>query len=37
MVLHYLKTRTLRVSSFGKTVQENIEPCSETGQIYLVD
>ena len=29
--------KPLRVSSFNKIVPKNIEPCSEMGQIYLVD
>lgn len=31
MILHHLRTGTLRVSSSGKTVPEDVEPCSEMG------
>lgn len=37
MILHYLRTGISRVSSLGKMVLEDIEPCSKMGQIYLVD
>lgn len=37
MILHNLRTGTSRVSSLGKIVPEDIEPCSNMGHIYEVD